>query len=262
MTRPGPRPDSDTGAESRQSLRIIRSGPLHPTLNMGLDEALLLAPNSPATLRLYRWQPAGVSLGYFQSSAPFGALAGEHVLVRRLTGGGAIFHGDEITFALTIDADQLPMAVPESYDLIHGAVHDALLQIGVATSRPAAVAKVGPRPEQPWCFADPVAEDLLSRSGHKLVGSAQRRIRRPTARILHHGSIPLHAPAATPFCGSIAEYCDPTQVESQLETALVERLAADLGLSPVPGSPTEREQDHATALAAERYGDPGFTHRR
>ena len=100
-------------------LRVIHSGEQDPRANMGLDEALLDSADSPPTLRLYRWSPAGLSLGYFQSMEICNRLAGgEHVIVRRITGGGAIYHDDEITFALTIDAAALPAAIPESYELI------------------------------------------------------------------------------------------------------------------------------------------------
>jgi lipoate-protein ligase A len=229
---------------------------------MGLDEALLLGAAVPATLRLYRWQPAGLSLGYFQASTEFAEVAGDHVLVRRLTGGGAIYHEDEITFALTLDAALLPMAVPDSYELIHAAVHDALLEVGIATSHPARAPISAARPAQPWCFADPVAQDLLSHTGHKIVGSAQRRIRRPTARVLHHGSIPLRAPSVTPFCGSVADYDDPARVEASLEEALIRQLGIALRARTEPGTPTADELGLATELARGRYSDPGFTHRR
>ena len=113
-------------------LRVIRHGQLHPCRNMALDEALLQTPGPP-TLRLYGWSPPGLSLGYFQAASDFEAVPGDHVVVRRITGGGAIYHADEITFALTADANVLPGNVPASYELIHNAVATALERIGVAT---------------------------------------------------------------------------------------------------------------------------------
>ena len=103
---------------------------------MGMDEALLVVGHPQATLRLYRWQPAGLSIGYFQSSSDFSNVNGDHVLVRRLTGGGAILHDDELTFSLALDARCLPTGIPESYDLIHGAVREALAEVGVSSDFP------------------------------------------------------------------------------------------------------------------------------
>jgi lipoate-protein ligase A len=245
-------------------LRVIDSGALHPHLNMGTDEALLASAAAPPTLRLYRWQPAGLSLGYFQAAAPFLALPGEHVIVRRLTGGGAIYHGDEITFSLAVNADLLPALVPESYELIHGAVREALADIGVPCAPPAdtAVGRGKPRPDNPWCFAEPIAEDLMSVSARKMLGSAQRRVRCPQPRVLHHGSLVLRAPAATPFCGAVDETANPDEIRKHLCAAIVTRIADALELEPQSGELDRAEFDHAKGLAVDRYGSDEFTLRR
>lgn len=245
---------------------MLQSGSGHPCFNMGLDEALLHSEDSPPTLRIYRWSPPGLSLGYFQRASDFLDVAGDHVVVRRITGGGAIYHDDEITFSLTVGASLLPTDIGASYDLIHDAVRAALADVGVEARRrgdSAGQPTPGPaRPKQSWCFADPVCEDLLTTSGHKLLGSAQRRVQRPKERILHHGSLVLSAPEATPFCGSVAEETDPRRVEAALEEAMTKRLATSLGLTAAQGFPTEMELERATRLAKERYGSEAFTLRR
>ncbi len=233
---------------------------------MGLDEALLLETDAPPTLRLYQWQPAGLSIGYFQSSSYFRERPADCVLVRRLTGGGAILHDAELTFSLTLANRYLPGGIAESYRLIHAAVARALDAIGVPSRFPhASETSTTPgsaRPQAPWCFADPTPEDLLSHSGKKLLGSAQRRIRRPTERILHHGSLVLRTPVATPFCGSVEESIDPAAVLTKLQDALISELSQALGLHPEPGTPTSNEQRRAEQLAEERYANDAFTHRR
>ena len=256
-------------------LRVLRTGPSDPCLNMGFDEALLLGVGSPATLRLYQWRPAGVSLGYFQANEPFRELPGDHVLVRRLTGGGAIYHGDEITFSLALDAGLLPEPIADSYALIHDAIHAALGDVGVVARRAPPTGDVPggrrrtptgdalrARPDQPWCFAEPTDCDLVAPSGGKLLGSAQRRIRRPHPRVLHHGSLVLRAPAATPFCGSVAETADPASIETDLTDAIVNRLAQALDLEPRSAEPTPAERDHAMELRDHRYAAESFIFRR
>ncbi len=231
---------------------------------MGLDEALLRSVDGPPTLRLYRWQPHGVSLGYFQRAADLPRISDDHVLVRRITGGGAIFHGDEITFSVTADAVCLPREIPASYDLIHDAVRAALADVGVTVRRRGADTESNPeaRPSASWCFAETVCEDLLAADGRKVLGSAQRRIRDPKERVLHHGSLVLRAPAINPFCGSVADTVDPRAVEADLEDAIVTRLATALSLRSQLGEPTEAELADATRLASDRYGCDAFTLRR
>jgi len=99
--------------------RCLRSGPGAPAFNLACDEALLASRDAPPVLRFYAWSPAALSLGRFQPDAPFRepARRAGAVLVRRPTGGGAIHHDDELTFALvaTPGQDGYPAGVEEAY---------------------------------------------------------------------------------------------------------------------------------------------------
>jgi len=71
--------------------RLIDTGRCAAAYNMALDEALMLCVEEPV-LRFYGWEPAAVSLGYFQSAAEMEQWRKKgYVVVRRLTGGGAIY---------------------------------------------------------------------------------------------------------------------------------------------------------------------------
>jgi len=241
-------------------LRVIRHEPLPAARNMAIDEALLASAATP-TLRLYGWSPHAVSLGYFQRSADFADLPPGTPIVRRLTGGGAIHHGDELTFALAIDARWLPRDIAASYRLLHGAVIDALAAVGVAShlveGQPPSA-----RPEQRWCFAGPTRDDIAT-SGGKLLGSAQRRVHAPRERVLHHGSLVLQRPALTPFVAAVADSMPvAAALRQRLGDEVVDRLAAVLGLQPVAGALTADERSLAADLEARRYADPAFVHRR
>ncbi|MEZ5966046.1 MAG: hypothetical protein R3F56_19580 [Planctomycetota bacterium] len=238
MTDPAPWP--------ADGLRVLDAGAAPPAWNMAIDEALLLA-SGPPTLRLYRWDPPGLSLGWFQDGAAFAEVPGRHRVVRRRTGGGAIYHDDELTFALTLDAELLPKDVAASYVLLHTAVQVALAAVGVPTELVrGAGAPSGRSRGSGWCFATAGPHDLVAAaSRRKIVGSAQRRVRAPRARVLHHGSIVLHAPTATPFCGAVADSVDPHQVEDRLRNELSAALATALRLRPMPGTLTPAEQSSA-----------------
>ncbi|MCB9870678.1 MAG: lipoate--protein ligase family protein [Planctomycetes bacterium] len=228
---------------------------------MGLDEALLRDAGSGSTLRFYRWRPAAISLGYFQPSAWVDSVQGSHAVVRRITGGGAIYHDHEITLALTLDATRLPTDTAASYALVHGCVAAALDRLGISTRAASGDPDTAARPARHWCFAEPTTHDLLTTRGDKLFGSAQRRLRHPAERVLHHGSLVLRAPDATPFCGSLLDFAPPEATEDRLIEALIGSFAEQLGLEPRPGEPTASELHHA-AILARRYADPKFVRRR
>lgn len=224
---------------TRGPLEVIRSGALHPVDNMAFDEVLLAQAKHP-TLRLYTWQPAGLSIGWFQRYADFADLPGDHVVVRRRTGGGAIYHEHELTFALAAQADALPPGpVDATYEVLHAAIASALGDCGVPVSRHGR-GSASARPEDPWCYAKPTCHDLVTPTG-KIVGSAQRRVRiEGVARVLHHGSILLAPPSVgTARCGTAAEFrsVDADFVDA-LQDALTAAVAAALDRTVVPRDST------------------------
>lgn len=233
-------------------IRVLRSGAGRPAYNLALDAALLEG-DGPDTLRLYEWSPHGLSIGRFQDAGAFAELPGDHDLVRRQTGGGAILHGEELTFALVLDAAHA-LPTEAAYMLVHDAVARALAPLGVRAERVVDGAPpLGPRAlRKAWCFASPARLDLVAPDGAKLCGSAQRRIRRPRARVLHHGSIPLERPAATPFSAALADQVDPATARRQLPDLLVAEFGRALG-RPMTGGRLGADE-HARALALE----PGF----
>ena len=97
---------------------------------MAVDEALLAATSetSEPTLRFYQWQRPTISLGYFQ---PYIARdqhpASNHAdIVRRLSGGGAIVHDDEITYSLALPAAH-PFA--RNTQSLYDAIHQTLVRL-------------------------------------------------------------------------------------------------------------------------------------
>ena len=227
---------------------------------MAFDAALLELAATP-TLRLYGWQPHAVSLGWFQHAADFADLPAGTQVVRRLTGGGAIHHGDELTFSLAIDAAALPTDVAASYRLLHDAIVSALHAVGVPCRRLDAGEHCGARPAQRWCFAEPGRDDIVTERG-KLLGSAQRRIRTPRARLLHHGSLVLERPPLTPFVAAVADHLptDPA-LRAALRENLVQRLADALCLPWHADRPTTAELARAEELAPG-YREPANIARR
>ena len=104
---------------------------------MAIDEAIAIARlkhDTPNTIRVYRWQPSAVSIGYFQSiekEVNLEACKTYSVdVIRRITGGGAVYHdyGGEITYSLVAPENHpnMPRDILESYGKICGAIVNGL----------------------------------------------------------------------------------------------------------------------------------------
>ncbi|MBW2420252.1 MAG: lipoate--protein ligase family protein [Deltaproteobacteria bacterium] len=172
--------------------RLLQHGPGTGPWNMGVDEALLrsAARSGVATLRLYTWRGPWLSLGYSQA-----ALASERIralekagvgLVQRSTGGRAVLHGADLTYAVAAPEDDLAAGLRGSYDQVARALLLALRSLGVDAQRVDARA---PAPGRSVfdCFAR-AAGDEICVAGRKLAGSAQRRV---GGALLQHGSLRL-----------------------------------------------------------------------
>ena len=122
--------------------------PHSAAMNMAIDEALLEVVRVPS-VRFYPWGSPALSFGYFGKFADIANYAGERDLVRRWTGGGVVFHGDDLTYAIVIPSND-PVFGESSksiYVTIHAALRDAL----IANGEPAH-GFTCPSNGQPGCF--------------------------------------------------------------------------------------------------------------
>jgi len=110
------------------------------SMSMAMDEALLKLNSegkSPNTVRFWRWLPSTVSIGCFQSAeleVDFGVAKKYGVeVVRRITGGGAVFHDHEgeLTYSVVCGQDRMPDDIIESYKLICGGLIDGFRRLGL-----------------------------------------------------------------------------------------------------------------------------------
>jgi lipoate-protein ligase A len=159
---------------------------------MAVDEALLLhAPRGGPTLRLYTWSLPTVSLGFRQGDPGWldRCRAVGVDVVRRPSGGGAVLHGGDLTYAIVVPAgsSDVPGDLQGSYLWIRTVLLDGLRRAGL----PVAPARSDTGADAlPLCFSGSLGLEI-ELEGHKLVGSAQRRT--PLA-VLQHGSIRLGEP--------------------------------------------------------------------
>jgi lipoate-protein ligase A len=258
---------------ARARIRLLdeATSPSEAADNMAVDEVLLRGAAERPTLRLYAWRRAAVSLGFFQRIADAGPLASEGFpLVRRLTGGGAILHRDEVTYAIAAPRELLfPGGIEASYARVHRAIGRALSALGVpvdALEEAPALAMAGraervrarrAAPESfPFlCYERRSRCDLRS-GGKKLVGSAQRR---EGARVLQHGSIPLGVEANAPGA-TTARIASGRPIDAALAgRAIADEIARALEVDLFPEALSEEEVALARDLVRDRYASPDWT---
>ncbi len=146
----------------RKRWRVLRYEKAHAAYNMALDEAIAEAVAfrvAGPTMRFYGWEPAAVSIGRFQKLDEVVDLEecerlGVEV-VRRSTGGGAVFHDQEITYSVICPEDLMPADINAAYQEIGGWIVNALKLIGIEGS------------------FEPINDVLVK--GKKISGSAQSR---------------------------------------------------------------------------------------
>jgi lipoyl(octanoyl) transferase len=184
----------------RKIWRLILSGKLTAQENMAVDEALLKhfkPETSMPVFRLYEWEPAAISLGRFQDANTVIDLSqcqkNQTTVVRRMTGGGAIFHTSELTYSLICSEKDLPgtLTIKESYRTLTRFLimtyADLSLKADYACNLLLKKQKYKIGEKTPVCFAGWEPYDIIIR-GKKIGGNAQFRKKNI---VLQHGSIPL-----------------------------------------------------------------------
>ena len=182
-------------------IHLLDDGARDPAWNMAVDEALLHLRQAGAIagtwIRLFGWAPAAVSIGRLQSpesELDLEALASAQVpVVRRATGGKAVFHADELTYSLVggVHDPTWGSNLHETYRRVTAVLAGGLGRLGVATelapARPARGETGAAGDLAAACFAVAFGHELVH-GGRKICGSAQRRL---TRAFLQHGSLLL-----------------------------------------------------------------------
>ena len=263
--------------------RLIFSPPHSGPENMALDEAILdsvASGTSAPTLRLYAWTPACLSLGYAQ---PASDANGEGLrrmgwdLVRRPTGGRAILHTQELTYAIASPQDDMRVTgnILESYRSLSRGLIRGLSLLGLEPEAKALGVREGS--SGGVCFEIPSNYEITIK-GRKLVGSAQ--LRRMGA-VLQHGSLPLQGDLGRIILGmridepdretaaarvrqravSLAEALGKEISWEVAANALAQGFAEALSLAWVEGGLTPEELSKATLLTEDKYRSAAWTTR-
>jgi lipoyl(octanoyl) transferase len=235
--------------------RLLPTAAAPGPTNMALDEALLRSAleRKTASLRFYTWAEPTLSLGYFQKHADRRPGV---AWVRRPTGGDAILHHHELTYALALPAGP-PWHTAESWLCrFHHAIQAALRQFGVEAQTVVCgeEQRLGPF----LCFQHQTPADLRI-AGHKVAGSAQRR---PHGAMLQHGSILLRQSPHAPELPGITDLTGKAIETSDLEWAIVAELEKEAGWTFEPADWTDEERRVAVELERDKYAATEWNEKR
>lgn len=218
--------------------RFIDSGNCSPSFNMALDEALLdwhSEGKIPPVIRFYGWEPATLSIGYFQKVEKEIDLeavkAHELGFVRRPTGGRGVLHEHELTYSVIVSEDhpEMPKTVTEAYRVISEGILKGFHQLGLeayfAVPKTEEERSALKDPRSAVCFDAPSWYELVV-EGRKVAGSAQTRQK---GVILQHGSILLDLDEDKLF--SLFKYPNE-RVKERMKSAFKNKAVAINEISP------------------------------
>lgn len=253
----------------KERWRLLQTGFNTAAVNMAIDRAVLVANSEgkvPPTVRFFAWKPPAISIGYFQSlteEVDLDACKMHGVeYVRRITGGGAVFHESELTYSIVIPEShpQIPNNIMESYGRICGAVMKGLSNLGIDS-------KYAP------------INDIIA-AGKKISGNAQTRKART---VLQHGTVLTDVDVDKMFSllkvpnekikdkliadvkqrvTSIRHILEKEIQFEEISQAMKSGFEEEFDVDLVEGELTEEEIELAKKFEKECFGAKDWNHRR
>ncbi|MDN5110920.1 lipoate--protein ligase family protein [Aliarcobacter butzleri] len=169
---------------------MIISQNLSSNDNTNIDKALFKAfeNGSLPILRLYSWQKS-VTFGAGQNPSDYENLLKEYKnnFSKRITGGGVLFHGHDISYSLVLPSTFIDnRSVKETYELICSFILEFYSNLGLKASFAKDIKSIV-LSKSPFCQVGFEAYDIIV-NGRKIGGNAQKRAKNV---IFQHGSIPI-----------------------------------------------------------------------
>jgi lipoyl(octanoyl) transferase len=222
-----------------------------PTQNMALDEALMqnFASNTTPIFRLYTWEKNAFSIGRFQNISKiddFDSFGNN--FTRRVTGGGLLLHGFDVSYSLIIPSSKLAnKSVKQGYEFLCSFLYTFYSQLGLKID-----------------FAKDILNEKLSSSvfcqvgfepydivvqGKKIGGNAQKRSKN---LIYQHGSIPLHVDSR-PFSGTSLEALGIKLDIQKTKELLKQAFQSTFGITLTSSKLTDQELVDFEFLHVNKY---------
>ena len=249
-------------------------------MNMAIDEAMLLTQKASAqpTLRFYDWLHPAFSFGYFQriSEEVDVSACDTHgiELVRRMTGGGTVIHGWDVTYTIIVPhgSGMFPKDISAAYCAISDCLINGLQRLGIDVAHQIEKPTAGDAPN--ICLTNPAQYDTLLH-GKKIAGVSQRRNQ---VGVMYQGYIALDLPTSDVLVlasrqvsfdhvavgkSTAINQCRSVPIHrKQLEDAVVVGFQETLDIEFVEVEPLPEEIENAEALAQTKYRSAEWNFRR
>ena len=179
----------------QETWALLDSGHHDAATNMAIDEALLewhSKDQIPPTLRFYGWERPSLTVGHFQNvekTINFDGIKKHGCdFVRRLTGGSAVLHDDELTYSIIVSEShpKIPVSVNKAYYVLSQGLLEGYRKLGIDADF-AIPERELLKQRSAVCFEVPAIYEMIV-DGKKVSGNAQTRQK---GVLLQHGSIPL-----------------------------------------------------------------------
>jgi lipoate-protein ligase A len=241
-------------------IRLLPYADADGATNMAADETLVRsAAQGIASLRLYGWTTATLSLGYFQPHSV--RLADSRLAtlpwVRRPSGGATLVHHHELTYALALPPGS-PWQIGKAWmPRMHRIITAALAELGLERNVEPVLdttTKFG----DVLCFQQHTPGDLLS-GGKKVVGSAQRKYHQA---LMQHGSILLAQSEYTPALPGLLEMTGVSLGAAQVQEAVLHAFKNEIGWRIEATAWTMQEKQEIEELVVEKYATAEWNEKR
>lgn len=239
----------------KSKFRVIVSQMKNSKENMAIDEALLKSFNNGdyPILRLYTWDKDSLTIGISQQVETYTFLDDKKdKIAKRITGGGVLFHGHDLSYSLVIPTHLLgDLNIKKSYEYICSFILEFYKKLGLNVC----YAKDDENiilSKSEYCQVGFEAYDILV-NGQKIGGNAQRRTKKA---IFQHGSIPIISTKNTLFHDKSGLSLEDINQNINFDDAIelmIESFKDTFNIELIESDLTKKEEELKNSLLKEKY---------
>lgn len=228
---------------NKKKFRLILTNSNNAKMNMAIDKALTLSykKGDMPILRFYTWENS-FTIGLGQDIEDYSDLKNIYNdnYSKRITGGGVLFHGHDISYSLLLSSDEfVNLNVKESYERICQFLLEFYKQLGLNPSFVKDLKSIELKKDE-FCQVGFEAYDIVV-NGNKIGGNAQKRNKN---LIFQHGSIPLYKTKKDDKMGISLEDLNINLTFEEAQDRLIEAFEKSFDAQLIQSQLTQNEEEN------------------